>query len=353
MDKDGKFQGPHIIVPLIIYLDKTTMDGLGRVSAFPVYISTANFSWEVYNQKSGMQLVALLPNVRGDPDWKGKGYKPKSEGLRETRRFFMHWAMSIIFESARRASFTGFEVTDPHGKEHNAVPFIYVISKDLGEASSISGVRANSCDSCLVPPTELHKVTKANQGGFAARLEDDMYCVVNEMQKLRADRAPQERIKELNKEHGIHFVEVRTFLPSPTFRSVSQNGDSECLLDIVCKRWVASSSYACLRGSRMLSKRTPLFDVLKNLSRYCGITRSLSLEIFLQPWFWDWNYSDRVWNNCYSKMAPDDLHTIFGGLLGHHFIAILSAVGKVLPEGEKAFLEKMDVRLHQVSSSIT
>ena len=70
----------------------------------------------------------------------------------------------------------------------------------------------------------------------------------------------------------------------------------------------------------------------------------------MQPWFWEWNYSDRFWNNVYSKMAPDDLHTIFGGILGHHFIGILGAVGRALPMGEPAFLSLMDVRLHQVCS---
>ncbi|GAQ92408.1 hypothetical protein KFL_010090040 [Klebsormidium nitens] len=273
VDNDPAFVGKHIIVPIIVYLDKTTLDGLGRVSAYPMYISLGNFSWEVYNQKSGMQLVALLPSVRGDADWPGPGYKPRSEGLKETCRFFMNWSMSIVFETTREASYTGFQVTDPNGAQHNAVPFIYVISKDLGEASSISGVRSNSCDSCLVPTTEMHLVTRANQGAYDARLEDDMWGVVQQMQRKRDERAPHARILELNKEHGIHFSE---------------------------------------------------------------------------PWFWEWNYSDRFWNNVYSKMAPDDLHTIFGGILGHHFIGILGAVGRALPMGEPAFMSFMDVRLHQV-----
>lgn len=68
----------------------------------------------------------------------------------------------------------------------------------------------------------------------------------------------------------------------------------------------------------------------------------------LQPWFWDWKYQDRPWNNVYRKMAPDDLHTVFGGLLGHHFIAVMGAVGSELPMGQAAFLSTMDVRLHQV-----
>lgn len=213
MDNDPNFVGEHIIIPIIVYLDKTTLDGLGRVSAFPLYIALGNFSWEVYNERNGMHLCALLPSVQADADWGQPGYKPNSEGFKETRRYFMHWALSIIFETARKASFTGTAVTDPNGVNHNAVPFLFVISKDLGEASAISGVLASFCDSCRVPRKELHLVTKANQRGYPARLEDDMWCVYQQMQRLRDAGAPRARISELNKEHGIHFVEVRPCLP--------------------------------------------------------------------------------------------------------------------------------------------
>lgn len=208
MDEDPAFEGDHIIVPIIVYLDKTTLDGLGKTSCYPLYIAVGNVSWEVYNQTSGMVLCALLPCLRADADWPQPGYKPRSEGFKETGRFFMHWSLSIIFESTRKASFTGFELKDPDGVAHNAVPFILVISKDLGEASAISGVRSSSCDSCLVPSNELHLISKANQGGYAARLEDEMWCVFQEMQQHRDARAPQARIKELNVEHGVHFTEV-------------------------------------------------------------------------------------------------------------------------------------------------
>ncbi len=45
-------------------------------------------------------------------------------------------------------------------------------------------------------------------------------------------------------------------------------------------------------------------------------------------------------------MAPDDLHTVFGGLLGHHFTAVLGAVGESLEMGKAKFLQKCDARLH-------
>ena len=254
MDNDPAFVGKHIIVPIIVYLDKTTLDGLGRVSAYPMYISLGNFSWEVYNQKSGMQLVALLPSVRGDADWPGPGYKPRSEGLKETCRFFMNWSMSIVFESTREASYKGFQVTDPNGAQHNAVPFIYVISKDLGEASSISGVRSNSCDSCLIPTTEMHLVTRANQGAYDARLEDDMWGVVQQMQRKRDERAPHARILELNKEHGIHFSEVRVNLSHAPFlkTSVCLGVWDICRVSLLVLRLGTSC------GRHILSNKAPL-----------------------------------------------------------------------------------------------
>jgi hypothetical protein len=67
----------------------------------------------------------------------------------------------------------------------------------------------------------------------------------------------------------------------------------------------------------------------------------------VQPWFFEWNYHWKPWNQCYSKMAPDDLHSIFGGLLGSHFPNIICKVGRLLPMGETAFKQLMDVRLHR------
>ena len=208
VDEDPKFVGPHICVPIIVYLDKTTLDGLGRTSAFPLYISTANFSWKVYNDKSGMQLCALLPCPVADADWKQPGWKPKSEGFKETKRYFMNWCLSIIFESARQASFTGFTFQDPKGVDRKAVPFIFVISKDLGEASAISSVRASACDSCLVPSEDLPSLKEACVHGFPTRREDDMWLVLQQMHDFREAGAPKARILELVKEHGIHYQEV-------------------------------------------------------------------------------------------------------------------------------------------------
>lgn len=219
VDDDPEFEGDHIIIPIIVYLDKTTLDGLGRTSCFPLYLAIGNVSWDVYNETNGMVLAALLPCLQPDPDWPHPGWKPRSEAFKETQRYFMHWALSIVFESTRKASYTGFSIKDPSGVSHNAVPFIYVISKDLGEASSISGVRSTYCDSCLVPSNEMHLITHANQGGYGARLEDRMWTVWNSMHKHRVAGAAQARIKELGKEHGINYVEVRettTRLGQPT-----------------------------------------------------------------------------------------------------------------------------------------
>jgi hypothetical protein len=186
----------------------TTLDGLGRTLAFPLYISVANFSWKVYNDMTGMQLAALLPCPVADADWPEPGWKPKSEGFGETKRYFMNWCLSIVFESARQASFTGFTFQDPSGVKRKAVPFIFVISKDLGEASAISSVRSSACDSCLVSKEDLPSLKKAVVDGFPRRREDDMWLVLQQMYNHRERGAPKARILELVKEHGIHYQEV-------------------------------------------------------------------------------------------------------------------------------------------------
>jgi hypothetical protein len=120
----------------------------------------------------------------------------------------MNWALSIVFESARQATFTGFTFQDPSGVKRKAVPFIFVISKDLGEASAVSSVRSSACDSCLVPNEDLPALKKAVTDGFPRRREDDMWLVLQEMHNHRVHGAPKVCILELVKEHGIHYQEV-------------------------------------------------------------------------------------------------------------------------------------------------
>jgi hypothetical protein len=48
VDAGPEFEGvDHIVLPIIVYMDKTTLDGLGCTSFYPLYLSLANFSWEV------------------------------------------------------------------------------------------------------------------------------------------------------------------------------------------------------------------------------------------------------------------------------------------------------------------
>jgi hypothetical protein len=176
VDADPEFEGvDYIVLPIIVYMDRTTLDGLGRTSCYPLYLSLANFSREVYKTQHGMVLCALLPCPVADADWPHPGWKPKSEGFKETKRFFLNWALSIIFESAHLASFRGVDIVDPNGVKRKAVPFIYCISKDLGEASSISSVRSSACISCLVPRKELACLRKACETGDPPRCEGAMW----------------------------------------------------------------------------------------------------------------------------------------------------------------------------------
>ena len=47
-------------------------------------------------------------------------------------------------------------------------------------------------------------------------------------------------------------------------------------------------------------------------------------------------------------MVPDDLHTVYGGVLGSHFLNILDAIAAIHPDGKAAVLALMNVRLHQI-----
>jgi hypothetical protein len=199
------------VIVIIVHIDKTTLDGLRKYSAFPVYISLANYLWDVYNLRSGMELVGLLPQPEGDPDWPVKGYKPELEGLWDTKRFSMHGSLGIMFESTRQTSHTCFEFVDLDRVKQRGVPFIYVISKDLGEASSISGVRQTCCKFCLVPPNELNQLRHAVETGYPVRTEAAMTPLIDEILKLKENpNVPQVRVTEKCKKYGVHPVMVST-----------------------------------------------------------------------------------------------------------------------------------------------
>jgi hypothetical protein len=75
----------------------------------------ANLSWEFYNERAGMELCTLLPIVEPDADWPGAGYKPGSGEHKDLKRYIQHSSLSIVTESARLASYTGFDFTDQTG----------------------------------------------------------------------------------------------------------------------------------------------------------------------------------------------------------------------------------------------
>lgn len=214
IDADPDFEGDHVVIPIIVYLDKTTLDGMGRYSAYPLYISIGNFSWEYYNEKEGMELCALLPIVSADSNWEGPGYKNGTDGFRDTKRRVQHDSMSIIFESGRKASYTGFDFIDPHGTPRKGVPQLFIIAKDLGEASAISGVKTNLCDSCHVPPKELNQLRKALGGDYAPREEERMKLALRDMFDLRDSKAPERRVEELQWVNGLHVIYVSELLSS-------------------------------------------------------------------------------------------------------------------------------------------
>jgi hypothetical protein len=67
----------------------------------------------------------------------------------------------------------------------------------------------------------------------------------------------------------------------------------------------------------------------------------------LQPWFFEWKFGLEDWNSPYLKMAPDDLHSVYGGVLGFHLPNILDSVGSLLSIGVRKSNEVLDVRLHR------
>jgi hypothetical protein len=98
---------------------------------------------------------------------------------------------------------------DSDGVKQKGVPFIYVISKDLKQASSILGVMQTCCDSCLVPPNELNQLRHAVETGYPVRTEAAMTPLIDEILKLKENpNVPQVRMTEKCKKYGVHPVMV-------------------------------------------------------------------------------------------------------------------------------------------------
>ena len=68
----------------------------------------------------------------------------------------------------------------------------------------------------------------------------------------------------------------------------------------------------------------------------------------MQPWFFKWKWGDQPWNCPYLKMVPDDLHTVFGGILGSHLFGLIDEVAEHHSAGKTAFFATMNNRLHQI-----
>jgi hypothetical protein len=156
-----------------------------------------------------MELVGLLPQPEGDPDWPVEGYKSKLEGLQDTKRFSMHssWGSSSNLPDRHRTPASNSWTRN--GVKRKGVPFIYVISKDLVEALSISGVRQTCCNSCLVPSNELNQLRHAVETGYPFWTEAAMTPLIEEILNLKENpNVPQVQVTEKCKEYGVHPVMV-------------------------------------------------------------------------------------------------------------------------------------------------
>jgi hypothetical protein len=110
------------------------------------------------------------------------------------------------------------------------------------------------------------------------------------------------------------------------------------------KRWVTTFQ----QRHRVLQRPEQAKEDVMFFVFYIKVSESYISHRDVQPWFWHWNYANKAFNNVYRKMAPDDLHTVYGGKLGKHFINVLKEVGAGLPMGQVAFMTLMDGRLHDV-----
>ena len=161
-----------VVLPLMLSLDESTVDGNGRKSLIPVWLSFLNLRAHVRHKAWARQLIGYLPKFN-KARWP-KGISDASK--RELKRLVRAAALRKMLEPIVQLSETGVKIELP-GRDGvwvtmTAVPIFAFLSVDNKEAKALTHVK----DAYRAMPAFCVQCALANQCNHS-RTENPFLCV--------------------------------------------------------------------------------------------------------------------------------------------------------------------------------
>ena len=161
-----------VVLPLMLSLDESTVDGNGRKSLIPVWLSFLNLRAHVRHKAWARQLIGYLPKFN-KARWP-KGISDASK--RELKRLVRAAALRKMLEPIVQLSETGVKIELP-GRDGvwvtmTAVPIFAFLSVDNKEAKALTHVK----DAYRAMPAFCVQCALANQRNHC-RTEYPFLCV--------------------------------------------------------------------------------------------------------------------------------------------------------------------------------
>jgi hypothetical protein len=148
------------IVPVLLAIDETHLNIIGRTKVHPVYLTIGNIpkrERRTYS-KHAYVVIAYLPALEGS------GSEQKTPIYAEAKNRLYHTSLSHLLESIKDASIHGRMMKGPDGMYRNCFPVIMSIAADYPEACHIGLVRQGSnCLVCMAKKKDFPNLVKKHK----------------------------------------------------------------------------------------------------------------------------------------------------------------------------------------------
>jgi hypothetical protein len=182
------------LLSIILYSDATTLDGLGKSSGHPVFLTLGNLPNRIRNLPESKVLLGFLPKVQDT------GIKP-SENFRKFQHEVYHKCFDIMLHPLLKkpdALYFGIK-----GRPITFAARVSLFLADMLEADDVTATYKSSqckmpCHTCMVTRSDLNNMN-----------------ITSENMPIRTHQNMQEIIKNCqNKDYSVHSVE-NTFWKFP------------------------------------------------------------------------------------------------------------------------------------------
>ncbi|GBG66057.1 hypothetical protein CBR_g55400 [Chara braunii] len=206
---------PRYIIPLSLYSDKTHMDGCQKQMAYPLMMSLADHASEA-------TLQAYLPVLHHLP--RDKGWGQQSTAFRKQKAVILHKALTVVLQSAKKASHDGIMIPTTRFVDITVHPFLLNYIQDYPERCALATVKFGVCPTCTVSKTDFDVLADFTDCKRSQTLETHLTAVVFTSDDIDVRRAAEGRMSELNMHRHVQKNGLWGFYRGP-------NGDDPQLDD--------------------------------------------------------------------------------------------------------------------------